>query len=174
MKKALEATIDECSDRVIERGEFIKRNDSIGEKEADIRIANALERMSDNAPNTADAANVERLSQNYRQGNRTTKDRIIKGLHTTMLTSTPVGIASTLALSCALVGVPVVVMAENGQWIDGTQIINDGRYTLLTDTNDNGLVDTMQDFDTSGHALGAAEKMSNGDGISSFFSALFS
>lgn len=49
-----------------------------------------------------------------------------------MLTSTLVGVVSMLALSCALVGVPVVVMAENVQWIDGTQIINDEGYTLLT------------------------------------------
>lgn len=171
--KALEAAIDDCSDRVTDRGQAIKLGNNIGERQADAQIARALEHMGDKATTSADAANLKQLSHNYKQGDRTSRDRIIQGLSRTMLTYTLVGIASTLALSCALIGVPVVVMAGNGQWIDGTQIANEAGYTLYTDTNDNGLVDTMQDFDTSGQALGAAEKMSNTDSISSFLSALF-
>ena len=171
---ALESAIDECSERVIDRGQAIKKNDSAGEKKADLQTAKAIKRMGENAANSADAANMKNLAQNYERGDRNTKDTIIKGLRSSMLAYTLVGIASTLALSCALVGVPVLVMTADGKWVDGTQITNDdGGYTLLTDTNDNGLVDTMQGFDASGSMLGATENMSTGDTIIQFLSALF-
>jgi hypothetical protein len=158
---SLRGAIEDCRYRVSERRAVTERNDYAGEEKANGHIARAIHRTEDHAATAQDAGNSKRVAQNYTQGDSNAKDAIIKSLSTTLLYSRIIGMAATCALSCAAIGAPIQFMNAGGQLVNGTVVDTGSGYTLLSDANNNGFVDTMQDCDATGNGLGVAESMSN-------------
>jgi hypothetical protein len=172
-KTRLEAALDSCADHAIDRDSARKQGDQAGMAVADQKIANDIDRMSTYADNSKDAAASRELAQEYRQGDTRTRDRVLTLLKGSLLSGKSLGIAAVVTLSVAAVGTPVLVVDANGKWAEGKAIQHDDGTTVLTDTNDNGYVDTMQSFDVHGNALSATHNLGTGDAIKEFFSWIF-
>jgi len=169
----LEAALDSCGDHAIERDSARKQGDQAGMAVADQKIANDIDSMSTYSDNPKDAAASKKLAQEYRQGDTRTRDKILTVLKGSLLSGKLVGIAAFLTLSVAAVGTPALVLGANGQWVEGKAIQHDDGTTVLTDTNENGVVDTMQSFDVHGNALSETQAMGTSDAIKEFFSWIF-